>query len=115
MKEIRKKKTESLIRGIISSMILMGEIKDPRLKQLVTVTEVSLSRDMKDARVYVSVLGSEKQKDNVLKTLNHASGYIQALLGKRVKLRFTPRLTFVWDSSLQQGFQMGERLKEISS
>ena len=95
-------------------MLLKGEIKDPRLPGLLTVTDVGVSKDMRDAKVFVSTLGSQKEREKVLVTLNHAAGFIQSLLGRRITLRFTPKLTFYWDGSLEQGFQVGQKLKDLT-
>ena len=81
MREIRKRKVESLLHETIGTILVSGELKDPRLAQLVTVTGVKVNRDLKAARVNVSVLGSEKTRNRTVAALNHAAGFIQKLLG----------------------------------
>ena len=73
------------------SVILHDEIKDPRLG-FITLTRVEITPDLKNANVYVSVLGDDKAKLDTIKGLKSASGYIQRLIGKRLSLKFVPRL-----------------------
>lgn len=94
-------------------MLIKGEIKDPRIRRIVTVTEVSVSKDLKDAKVYISVLGEEKAQDEVVHALRHAAGFIQRLLGKRVTLKCTPRLSFVLDNSLEKAYRLNQTLKGL--
>lgn len=113
MKEIRKKKIESLIRDKISEMILKDEIKDPRIHGLVTVTEVEIARDLKDAKVFLSVMASEDDRQRVIETFQHAAGHVQRLLGGRITLKSTPRLHFRLDDSLERGYRLSQALKGL--
>lgn len=112
MKEIRRRRVESLIQEEIASMVLMNEIKDPRIDRLLSVTDVTVSRDYQYAKVYVSLMG--ERKESVLEALNHAAGFIQKTLGRRIRLRSTPKLTFLFDESIERGFRITQTLKEIS-
>jgi len=113
MQEIRRKKIESLIRETISDMMLRGEIKDPRINELVTITGASIAKDMRDAKVFVSIMAESEEKDEIIRILNHASGFVQKLLADRIRLRFTPRLRFVRDDSLETGFRINQILKDL--
>ncbi|HUV06810.1 MAG TPA: 30S ribosome-binding factor RbfA [Spirochaetia bacterium] len=115
MQEIRKKKIESLLREKISAMVLMGELKDPRINELVTVMDVSIAKDLRDAKIYVSIMGVEETKKQILETLNHAAGFVQKLLGRRIRLRYTPRLTFFRDDSIEKGFRIDRLLKDLET
>lgn len=115
MQTIRKRKIESLLRETVSLMVLNGEIKDPRINEMVTITDVDITADSRDAKIYVSVLSDAEAKDEIISTLNHAAGFIQKLLSKRVRLKNTPRLTFHRDDSLERGFKMNQMLKNIDS
>ena len=75
------------------SRIVQNEMKDPRIG-FITITKVELTKDLRYARVYFSVLGEEKEKKLALKGLNSASGYIKGLLADRIKLRFMPEVVF---------------------
>jgi ribosome-binding factor A len=114
MPELRLKRLESLLREKIGSMIVMGEIKDPRVERLTTITEVSLSRDMGHAKVYVSRYGEAETLNECVEGLNHAAGFIQGVLAKRISLRVFPKLKFMVDDSIARGFRIAAKLREIS-
>jgi ribosome-binding factor A len=114
MAEIRLKRLESLLRQEICSMIFMGEIKDPRVEKLTTVTGVTLAKDFGHARIYVSRFGERETLQASVDALNHAAGFIQGTLSKRINLRIFPRLTFILDDSIERGFRIVKKLKEIS-
>jgi len=82
------------------SRIVHKELKDPRLGFL-TITRVELSKDLRYAKVFFSVLGEPKDKRLALKGLNSAKGYIKGLISDRIKLRFTPEIDFRIDDSLE--------------
>lgn len=81
--------------------ILMRRVRDPRIG-FVTVTAVDLTADLKRAWVYVTVLGEEDQQDDMLAALSRASGFIRGELGRRLKLRYVPEVTFVKDTSVDR-------------
>lgn len=95
--------------------MLAGELKDPRLAVLATVTEVRLSPDMKQARVYVNVAGNEAEQDAALKGLAAASGFIRHELAERLQLRRTPELLFVIDRSEQYGQRIDDLIRQTKS
>jgi ribosome-binding factor A len=99
------------IRTILSELI-RREISDPRL-QHITVTGVELDPELQYARVYVNALGDESRHDEVMKALNHAKGYLRREVGKRVRLRNTPDLAFLWDESLEHGEQINRLLANL--
>jgi len=112
MNEIRQKKVESLILNEIAKMILMGDVKDPRISTLISVTKVRVSHDMSFAKVYISSFESEKKRDKAVEVLNHAAGYISSKLGKRIKTRSTPKLSFYSDSSIEDSFEINRIINE---
>jgi ribosome-binding factor A len=95
----------------ISSM-LAGELKDPRLVALATVTEVRLSPDMRQARVYVNVFGDEAERASMLKGLTAAAGFIRHELCDRLQMRRTPELFFVLDRSEEYGQRIDDLLRQ---
>jgi ribosome-binding factor A len=111
MNEIRKKRLESLFKREIS-MILMREIKDPRI-HFVTVTNVSMTNDYKIAHIYVSIMGDEKEKEKNLEGLKNATGFIRKLLGESIKIRYNPELIFKIDDSFEKQDKIFKILKEI--
>ena len=115
MSEVRQKRVESLIREHISALIHRQTIKDPRVVPLAVVTRVAASKDLKYAKVYVSYYGDPVLRRQCVEALNHAAGFVQKELGPRLRLRFVPKLTFLEDSSIEQGFRIAQKLREISN
>ncbi len=85
------------------SAMLAGELKDPRIAGMVTVTEVRVSPDLKQARVYVSVLGSEEEQQSTLQGLEAAAGFIRHELTERLRMRRSPEMLFLLDHSEEYG------------
>lgn len=92
--------------------ILLQELSDPRL-QFVTIMEVSVSRDLQNAKVHFSVLGDRAAVQLAQKGLDSAKGMIRRLLGRSMNMRYTPDLHFVYDESIEKGARIEETLKEI--
>jgi ribosome-binding factor A len=92
--------------------IISRKIKDPRIG-FVTVTDVEVTGDLQQAKVYISVLGEEKQKNNTLLGLAKAKGFIRSEIGKRIRLRKTPELAFEFDEAVEQGNRIEYLLKEL--
>ena len=113
MGEVRQKKVESLLKEKIGDIILKNELKDPRLAGLIGITDISVARDIKYAKVYISCYGDKIDYKQIIDTLNNAAGYIQALLGKRLRLRYTPKLKFFPDKSIERGFRINQKLKDL--
>ena len=97
------------------SEIIAQEMKDPRLTPMVTITEVGVSRDLKRARVFTSVLGSSDDGKAALEALNAASGFLRRELLARLSLKSVPFLSFVADDSIEKGAYLLQRINEVSS
>lgn len=95
------------------SVLIQTEMKDPRIG-FITVTGVDVTSDLSQAKVYLSVLGDAEQKENSLKGLEKAKGFLRSELGKRVMLRHTPELIFKIDESIAYGSHIEKLLGEIS-
>src|SRR5712692_8872604 len=93
------------------SLIIGGEVEDPRLG-FVTVTGAKLSADLRTAKVYVSVLGTEEEVKGSLAALRHASGFIRHQLGAVLRMRHTPELHFVYDDADVRAARIAELLSE---
>ena len=91
--------------------VIGRELKDPRIG-FVTVTRVRLSADLRSARVYVGVLGEASQRQETLTRLRRASGFVRRELGRRIRLRHTPELTFLRDSGLDATDRVVELLAQ---
>ena len=110
----RIERVNSLIRQEISEL-LQRQVKDPRLGNLITVTEVSTSPDLKYAKIFVSRLGSEGNKQETLNALASASGFFRSELFKRLRLRHTPELSFQWDDSIERGTHLLQLIDEVTT
>jgi len=96
------------------SVIIQTELKDPRIG-FITVTGVEVTNDLSQATVYLSVLGSDEQKEATLNALAKGTGFIRSELGKRIRLRHTPVLQFKFDSSIEYGSRIESLLEQINS
>ncbi|TCZ80005.1 30S ribosome-binding factor RbfA [Paenibacillus albiflavus] len=94
------------------SHIIQTEIKDPRVGFL-TVTGVDVTNDLSQAKVFLSILGSEEDKNNAVKALTKATGYIRSELGKRIRLRKVPELIFKIDTSIDYSSRIENLLHQI--
>ena len=104
----RTRRVADQIQRSMAELIQM-ELGDPRLG-MVTVTAVEVTKEFESARVFFTVLGKElgdnSQIEETAATLNHAAGFLRSALAKRLKLRTTPKLIFVYDSSMERGNQL---------
>ena len=110
----RIERVNSLIRSEISQL-LQRQVKDPRLGNFITVTEVSTSSDLKYAKVFISRIGSEEEKQESLSALASAAGFFRRELAKSLKLRRTPELSFHWDVTLERGDHLLQLIDRVSS
>lgn len=83
--------------------MLSEELNDPRLRTLVTVTFADVSPDLQHATIGISVMGSEEERQEALEGMQSAAGFLQRALASRVRMRNTPRLRFVLDTSIEEG------------
>jgi ribosome-binding factor A len=106
----RHERVAGEIRQEISAM-LAGELKDPRLSGFATVTEVRMTPDLKQAKIYVSVTGTSAEQSSTMKALTAASGFIRHELSERLQMRRAPELMFVLDRSEEYGRHIDELLR----
>lgn len=136
MDEIRRRRVEEQLRDVIAALILGGQVKDPRVGPLVSITRVEAARDLSDAKVYVSAFPvgdapktagdartgdgerprtGEEALELAVAGLANAAGFIQSQVAKRMKTRLTPRLHFIADKGIKEGFELNERMKGLFS
>ena len=108
---VRRERVADQIKEEISRMLLR-EIRDPRVG-FVTITGTSVSPDLRNARVFVSVLGTPEAREDSLRALNSAAGFLRRGLFKRLRLRYSPVLEFVLDDSLDRGERIERLLQGI--
>jgi ribosome-binding factor A len=104
------RRVNSLLREAIADHV--AGLKDPRLG-FVTITEVDTSPDLRAARVYYSVLGSEEEKAATGRALDAAASKIRTEVGHEIRLKYTPKLEFVFDEALERGMKISELLHEL--
>ncbi|MHC1578263.1 MAG: 30S ribosome-binding factor RbfA [Dehalococcoidia bacterium] len=109
----RSERTSKVIQREISGL-LEREVNDPRLSKLVSVTEVTLSVDLRHARIYVSTLGDEINRQELLAGFNNASGFLRKELAARLRLRQIPQLSFYYDDSIERGARLLKLMEELS-
>ena len=109
--QLRIEKLQELIKQEVSKMLLR-EIKDPRIG-FVTVTEVEMTGDLREAKIFVSVMGDEKKVKESFAGLKSALGFIRREIGKRIRLRFTPEISFAPDTSLDYSEHIQKILLDI--
>ena len=107
----RMRRVNEAVRQVLSEAV--GELKDPRLG-FVTVTGVQTSPDLRTARVYVSVLGSERKRERSLTALTSAHGVLQARIARELRLKRTPQLSFEYDPTVERGVRMSQLIDELA-
>jgi len=110
MKHHRVARVSEAIREVASQVILF-ELRDPRIK-FTTVTRAEVTADLQHAKIYVSVMGSERDRDLTMHGLRSAAGYIQSKLGDRMTSRFVPVLEFVLDEGMKNSMEVARLLGE---
>ena len=107
----RMRRVNESVRQVLSEALL--ELKDPRIG-FVTVTGVETSPDLLQATVFVSVLGSEKKRASTVAGLTAAHGLLQARLGRELRMKRTPQLTFEYDPTVERGVRMTKLIDELA-
>jgi ribosome-binding factor A len=110
MKQHRLARVAEAIRETASETILF-ELNDPRIKD-VTVTRAEISADLQHAKVYVSIMGSERDQAVCLSALKHARGFLQRKIGDRLQTRFTPQVQLVVDKGVKHSIKIAQLIKE---
>jgi ribosome-binding factor A len=105
------RRVNAAVREVLSETV--GELKDPRIG-FVTVTGVETTPDLRAARVFVSVLGSERKREQSLAGLEAAHGVLQARIARELRLKRTPQLTFEYDESVERGVRMSHLIDELA-
>ena len=93
--------------------VLYGEINDPRIPHLLSVNEGKMNRDLALATVYVSTLGDEDEKQDMMEGLNQAKGFLRSRVAEGINLRVAPDLRFVLDESLERGNRMSALIDQV--
>jgi len=111
MAKMRAERLAELIKQEISD-IIFREVKDPRIGFL-SITDVEVSGDLRNANIYVSVYGTEEERKSTLEGLEKAKGFIRKLLGERITVYHTPELSFHYDQSIEYGAYINKLLDKV--
>lgn len=109
----RIEQVNKLIRREISEL-LQRQVKDPRLGDFVAVTDVSTSADLRYAKIFVSRIASEEEKQETLSVLAAAAGFLRNELARRLRLRRIPKLSFEWDDSIKRGDHLLQLIDQVA-
>ena len=96
------------------SRIISREIKDPRIAPMTSVVDAVVTSDLKQCKAYISVLGNDEEKEETMKGLKSAVGYISRELAHSINLRNTPEITFILDDSIEYGVNMSKKIDELN-
>ncbi|MFY7842714.1 MAG: 30S ribosome-binding factor RbfA [Rhabdochlamydiaceae bacterium] len=107
-------RVNSLLKEVISEVI-NKDVKNPNLNSILTVTQVEVSKDLHHAKVYISVIGDIKQKQQTLEALESAAGFIAVTASKKVVLRYFPSLVFKIDDSVDKHMRIDAVLAELEA
>lgn len=110
----RTDRLNSLLKEVISEVI-RKDVRNPHVNEMVTVTRVNITNDLRYAKVYISVIGSEQEKVETIAALQSAAGFIAVNSSKKVVMRYFPELTFFLDDSVEKHMRIEDLLGEINA
>lgn len=113
MGQYRIQRLNDQLRDEISSLILKGEVKDPRVSTFLSINRVEVTTDLGYAKVYVSSFLPDNQLAKGVDGLNAAAGFIQREIAKKLRIRQFPKLQFIVDSGMKEGFAMVQKLNQL--
>lgn len=99
---------------LIVSGIIAKDLKDPGIG-FTTITKVTVSADLKNASLFISVLGDEKQKISTMEALDRATGFVKNILGQKLKLRLVPKIRFVYDDTLEKASHVWSLINKLNA
>lgn len=113
MNEKRINRISEEVKKVVSDLI-QNEIKDPRISGMPSVNKVSVTKDLRFAKIYVSVLGSEEDKASTIEGLQSAKGFVRKEIGNRIDLRHVPEPLFELDESIEKALYMTKLIEEVN-
>ncbi|WP_422486798.1 30S ribosome-binding factor RbfA [Gudongella sp. DL1XJH-153] len=113
MNEKRINRISEEVRKVVSDLI-QNEIKDPRISGMPSVNKVSVTKDLRFAKIYISVLGSEEDKASTIEGLQSAKGFVRKEIGNRIDLRHVPEPLFELDESIEQALYLTKLIEEVN-
>ncbi|BBI18326.1 MULTISPECIES: 30S ribosome-binding factor RbfA [unclassified Neochlamydia] len=114
MAKQRTDRLNSLLKEVISDVI-RKDVRNPHVNELMTVTRVEITKDLHHAKVFVSVIGNQEEKDQTIHALETAAGFVAVTASKKVVMRYFPELHFKLDDSVDKHMRIEQLLEKISS
>jgi len=108
----RTDRLNSLLKEVLSEVI-RKDVKNPHVSNLITITEVDITKDLHHAKVYISVIGTDKVRKETIDALQSAAGFISKAASKKVVMRYFPALTFILDTTVDKQMKIDSLLKKI--
>jgi len=102
------------IKKIVSGLI-RSELKDPRISPLTSITQVEVTKDLRFAKIYISVLGNEEERMDTIKGLESGRGFVRKEIGKNLNLRYTPEPVFHLDNSIEHGIYISKLIDNVTA
>lgn len=96
------------------SNIIRNDLRTPGISPLTSVVAVDITRDLRYATVFISILGNNSEKENTIKALERSAGYVRREVGKQIKVRYTPEILFKLDESIEKGIDMYNKITKIN-
>lgn len=113
MGQYRLQRLNDQLRDEISQLILRGDVKDPRVNTFLCINRVEVTNDLSYAKCYVSTFLPDGELKHGVDGLNKAAGYIQGQIAKKLRIRQFPKLIFIVDEGMKEGFKMVQKLNEL--
>lgn len=101
------------VKKVISELLFNG-LKDPRVHPMTSITEVEVTKDLRYAKIYISVLGNDEDKKNTMEGLESAKGYIRNEIGRKINLRYVPEPIFYLDESIEHGIYISKLIEDMN-
>lgn len=98
----------------LASNIIRNELRDPRISSMTSIINVDVTRDLRYATIYVSILGNQEEKENTMAGLQKSAGFVRREVGKKIKTRYTPEVIFKLDDSIEKGVYMYHKINEVN-
>ncbi|MDD4569045.1 MAG: 30S ribosome-binding factor RbfA [Tepidanaerobacteraceae bacterium] len=94
---------------------IINDLKDPRIDGLISVTSVEVTKDLRHAKILISLYSDKTKKDSIFNAINNAKGYIRRELANKIRIKYIPEISFKMDESIEYGIQINKLLEEIKN
>ena len=111
----KSERIKTLIIEEVMKIITLGEVKDPRIPRIMTISRITLSKDLHYCHLYFTTIGDKADINKAVNGLNSAAGFFQKIIGERLQLRFTPKIEFRYDEEEEKAFQLDKTLAQIEN